>query len=67
LAGWPSISGAVRLDVDSDNYNYNDNSVIPKIPVFSISSDDAKVLLGQLGGTYTGVRHRDFVLCFWLT
>ena len=43
LLGWPSIANTVRLEVPEIDS-------IPKIPVFSISSDDAKIVLAQLGG-----------------
>jgi hypothetical protein len=43
LLGWPSIANTVRLEVPEIDS-------IPKIPVFSISSNDAKIVLTQLGG-----------------
>jgi hypothetical protein len=41
--GWPSVSGAAWIDPD-------ENESVPKLPVIGISSDDAKLVLGQLGG-----------------
>ena len=37
------MTGSARIDLD-------ENNSVPKIPVFSISPDDAKAILGQLGG-----------------